>query len=162
MADREKVDIYTIPPNFAEQGKWFTGRIAAGNVIEATILSLLLLKILMEIPIENRMRIYLGIIFILPAVIFSVIGVQGERLTLFLFHVFCFLKNRRILTVPSGKYQLERKRRMEKRKRKLMKKGGNENRPGSKRTKKKIERGKNRRETSGKGRESFSDRTEES
>ena len=31
MSGKEKVDIYTIPPNFAESGKWFSGRIDAGE-----------------------------------------------------------------------------------------------------------------------------------
>lgn len=30
MSEREKVDTYTIPPNFAESGKWFSGRVSAG------------------------------------------------------------------------------------------------------------------------------------
>ena len=33
MSEREKVDTYTIPPNFAESGKWFSGRVCAGHVV---------------------------------------------------------------------------------------------------------------------------------
>ena len=108
MSEREKVDTYTIPPNFAESGKWFSGRVSAGNVVEAAVMSLILLKILLQVPVDGRTKIYLGIIFILPVVIFAVIGVQGERLTAYLFHILCFLKNRRVLTTPSGRYQWER------------------------------------------------------
>ena len=42
MSEREKVDTYTIPPNFAESGKWFSGRVSAGNVVEAAVMSLIL------------------------------------------------------------------------------------------------------------------------
>lgn len=122
MSEREKVDTYTIPPNFAESGKWFSGRVSAGNVVEAAVMSLILLKILLQVPVDGRTKIYLGIIFILPVVIFAVIGVQGERLTAYLFHILCFLKNRRVLTTPSGRYQLERKRRIERREHKRRKK----------------------------------------
>ena len=87
MSEREKVDTYTIPPNFAESGKWFSGRVSAGNVVEAAVMSLILLKILLQVPVDGRTKIYLGIIFILPVVIFAVIGVQGERLTAYLFHI---------------------------------------------------------------------------
>ena len=51
MSEREKVDTYTIPPNFAESGKWFSGRVSAGNVIEAAVMSLILLIILVQIPL---------------------------------------------------------------------------------------------------------------
>lgn len=95
MSEREKVDTYTIPPNFAESGKWFSGRVSAGNVVEAAVMSLILLKILLQIPVEGKAKIYLGIIFILPVAIFAVIGVQGERLTSYLFHILCSLLSMR-------------------------------------------------------------------
>ena len=60
MSEREKVDTYTIPPNFAESGKWFSGRVSAGNVVEAAVMSLILLKILLQIPVEGKAKIYLG------------------------------------------------------------------------------------------------------
>ena len=44
MSEREKVDTYTIPPNFAESGKWFSGRVSAGNVVEAAVMSLIFIK----------------------------------------------------------------------------------------------------------------------
>ena len=34
MSEREKVDTYTIPPNFAESGKWFSGRVSAGEKLQ--------------------------------------------------------------------------------------------------------------------------------
>ncbi|MFR1173878.1 MAG: hypothetical protein ACLSEA_10155 [Thomasclavelia ramosa] len=56
MSEREKVDTYTIPPNFAESGKWFSGRVSAGNVVEAAVMSLILLKILLQIPVEGERK----------------------------------------------------------------------------------------------------------
>ena len=53
MSEREKVDTYTIPPNFAESGKWFSGRVSAGNVVEAAVMSLILLKILLQVPVAE-------------------------------------------------------------------------------------------------------------
>ena len=149
MSGKEKVDIYTIPPNFAESGKWFSGRIDAGNAVEAAILSLFLVKLLLELPIDGEMKIYAGVIFILPVTIFAVIGVQGERLTLFLFHVLCFLKKRRVLEKPSGKYQLERRKRRAER-RNLKRKGGNGDQSGNQRTGSKAARGTKRRKANAK------------
>ena len=56
MSEREKVDTYTIPPNFAESGKWFSGRVSAGNVVEAAVMSLILLKILLQVPVDGRTK----------------------------------------------------------------------------------------------------------
>ena len=162
MSEREKVDTYTIPPNFAESGKWFSGRVSAGNVVEAAVMSLILLKILFQIPVDGKMKIYLGIIFILPVVIFAVIGVQGERLTSYLFHILCFLKNRRELTTPSGRYQLERKRRIERRERKNRKRGGEHHQPRDKGTGRKVKRGKKRRASATETAEGVGSGTEES
>ena len=162
MSEREKVDTYTIPPNFAESGKWFSGRVSAGNVVEAAVMSLILLKILLQVPVDGRTKIYLGIIFILPVVIFAVIGVQGERLTAYLFHILCFLKNRRVLTTPSGRYKLERKRRIERREHKRRKKGGDNHQSGNKGTGRTVKRGKKGRKTSAKRKENFGVGTKES
>ena len=38
MSQREHVDVYTIPPNFAKEGTIFSGRIEARNAVEAVIL----------------------------------------------------------------------------------------------------------------------------
>ena len=162
MSEREKVDTYTIPPNFAESGKWFSGRVSAGNVVEAAVMSLILLKILLQVPVDGRTKIYLGIIFILPVVIFAVIGVQGERLTAYLFHILCFLKNRRVLTTPSGRYQLERKRRIERREHKRRKKGGANHQSGNKGTGRTVKRGKKGRKASAKRAENTGVGAEES
>lgn len=162
MSEREKVDTYTIPPNFAESGKWFSGRVSAGNVVEAAVMSLILLKILLQIPVEGKAKIYLGIIFILPVAIFAVIGVQGERLTSYLFHILCFLKNRRVLTTPSGRYQLERKRRIERKEHKRRKRGGNHHQSGNKGTGRTVKRGKKGRKASAKRAENTGVGAEES
>jgi hypothetical protein len=112
--------------------------------------------------VDGRTKIYLGIIFILPVVIFAVIGVQGERLTAYLFHILCFLKNRRVLTTPSGRYQLERKRRIERREHKRRKKGGANHQSGNKGTGRTVKRGKKGRKTSAKRKENFGVGTKES
>ena len=105
-------------------------------------MSLILLKILLQVPVDGRTKIFWRTLFILPVVIFAVIGVQGERLTAYLFHILCFLKNRRVLTTPSGRYQLERKRRIERREHKRRKKGGDNHQSGNKGTGRTVKRGK--------------------
>lgn len=89
IAQREKVDVYTIPPNFAQEGTIFSGRVRLRNAFEAGVLALLLFQLLMATNLSVKGKIYAGIIVMIPVVIFAVLGVQGESLTSFLFQ---FLK----------------------------------------------------------------------
>lgn len=118
MSQKERVDVYTIPPNFAKEGTILSGRVEARNAVEAAALVLFLLQVLMMLDLGVKGKIYVGIIVILPVAIFSVIGVQGESLTSFIFQFFRFLVRRRVLTVPNGQYRLKRNRRIRKQKKK--------------------------------------------
>lgn len=89
IVQREKVDVYTIPPNFAQEGTIFSGRVRLRNAFEAGVLALLLFQLLMATNLSVKGKIYAGIIVMIPVVIFAVLGVQGESLTSFLFQ---FLK----------------------------------------------------------------------
>lgn len=67
---RGKVDIYTIPPNFAEEGTILSGRVRTRNAVETVLLVLFLFQGLMMLPAGNRTKIYVGVIVLLPAAIF--------------------------------------------------------------------------------------------
>lgn len=118
MSQKERVDVYTIPPNFAKEGTILSGRVETRNAIEAAVLVLFLFRILMALDLSVKGRIYAGIIVILPVAIFAVIGVQGESLTSFIFQFFCFLVRRRVLTAPDGQNRLRRNRRLRKQQKK--------------------------------------------
>lgn len=152
MSQKERVDVYTIPPNFAKEGTILSGRVEARNAVEAAILVFSLLQLLMAVDLSVKGKIYAGIIVILPVAIFAVIGVQGESLTSFVFQFFCFVAKRRVLTVPNGQYRLKRNRRLLKRQkkqsrkeRKKKRKGGGKHRKRSKGTETEAERRKARR-----------------
>ncbi|MFR1173879.1 MAG: hypothetical protein ACLSEA_10160 [Thomasclavelia ramosa] len=83
-------------------------------------------------------------------------------MTSYLFHILCFLKNRRVLTTPSGRYQLERKRRIERKEHKRRKKGGNHHQSGNKGTGRTVKRGKKGRKASAKRAENTGVGAEES
>ena len=51
MSQRERVDVYTIPPNFAKEGTIFSGRVEARNAVEAAILVFLLFQVLLSLDI---------------------------------------------------------------------------------------------------------------
>lgn len=154
MAHKERVDVYTIPPNFAKEGTILSGRVEARNAVEAAALVLLLFQLLMAVDLSVKGKIYAGIIVILPVAIFAVIGVQGESLTSFIFQFFSYLTRRRTLTVPDGRYRLKRNRRLRKQqkkqyrreRKKAKRKGGAEHRKRSKGAEKEAQRRKARRE----------------
>lgn len=80
MMQRERSDVYIIPPNFAKEGTLFSGRIEGRNAFEAAVLFIVLFRILFFIDVSIKIRIYIGIIVILPLTILAVVGVNGESL----------------------------------------------------------------------------------
>lgn len=126
MSQKERVDVYTIPPNFAKEGTILSGRVEARNAVEAAILVFLLFRILLILDLGVKGKIYAGIIVILPVAILAVIGVQGESLTSFIFQFFSYLARRRVLTVPNGQYRLKRNRRIKKQQKKQVRKAKRE------------------------------------
>lgn len=83
MMQRERSDVYIIPPNFAKEGTLFSGRIEGRNAFEAAVLFIVLFRILFFIDVSIKLRIYIGIIVILPLTILAVVGVNGESLLCF-------------------------------------------------------------------------------
>lgn len=143
IAQRERVDVYTIPPNFAQEGTILSGRVRFRNAFEAGILGVLLFQILLSMDWGIRVKIYVGVAVLIPALIFAVLGVQGESLTSFLFQFVRYLNRRRVLTVPDGKYRLKRNRRLAKLKKKSRRgKGGGNHRKRGKGTKAEAAAGK--------------------
>lgn len=143
IAQRERVDVYTIPPNFAQEGTILSGRVRFRNAFEAGILGVFLLQILLSMDFGIRVKIYVGVAVLIPALIFAILGIQGESLTSFLFQFLKYLNRRRMLTVPDGKYRLKRNRRLAKLKKKSRRgKGGGNHRKRGKGTKAEAAAGK--------------------
>ena len=51
MMQRERSDVYIIPPNFAKEGTLFSGRIEGRNAFEAAVLFIVLFRILFFIDV---------------------------------------------------------------------------------------------------------------
>lgn len=152
MSQKERVDIYIIPPNFAAEGTLFSGRIKARNAVEAAVLVLFLLQILLSVDLSVRGRIYAGVIVLIPAAIGGIMGVQGESLTSFAFQFCRYLCSKREITVPDGKYRLKRSRKLRKmERREARRKGGGRNRKRSKGAETKAQRGQADGETANEG-----------
>lgn len=114
MEQEDRIDIYIIPPNFAEEGTLLSGRIKTRNAVETGVLLFVLVPILLSLDITVRIKMYLAMIVLVPVVILSVIGVQGESLFAFIGSFFQYVRRRRYLTVPDERYRMEQNRRKKK------------------------------------------------
>ena len=100
MDQEDRIDIYTIPPNFAEEGTLFSGRVKTRNAVETTMLLMVLVPLLFSLNMTVKMKMYIGMIVLVPAVVVSVIGIQGESLFAFIASFFRYVRRRRCLTEP--------------------------------------------------------------
>ena len=103
---KERIDLYFIPPNFAEEGTVLSGRLRTRNAVETAILVFFMLKPLTMLDTTLKIKIYIGVAVILP--------VQGESLTAFLMSFFRYIRQRRVLAPPDTGYRLERNRQLKK------------------------------------------------
>ena len=168
MMQRERSDVYIIPPNIAKEGTLFSGRIEGRNAFEAAVLFIVLFRILFFIDVSIKLRIYIGIIVILPLTILAVVGVNGESLLSFIIQFIRFVTRRRVVTVPDGQYRLKRNRRIrrqqkkqqkqERKKKKRQQEGGVKDRKRSRRIEAKAERSSACRETRTAGAEATAER----
>ena len=95
MSDEEKVEIYTIPPNFAEEGTMLSGRIKTRNAVELAVLSIIFFLVIFAVEVSIRTKIYIAIIVMLPVSVIAVLGIQGESLFAFIGGILRFAKRRR-------------------------------------------------------------------
>ena len=78
------------------------------------MLLLILVPLLLSLDTTARVKMYLAMIVLVPVVILSVIGVQGESLFAFIGSFFQYVRRRRYLTVPDERYRMEQNRRKKK------------------------------------------------
>lgn len=110
MEQEDRIEIYTIPPNFAEEGTLLSGRIKTRNAVETGVLLLLLVPFLLSLDTTARVKMYLAMIVLVPVVILSVVGVQGESLFAFIGSFFRYVRRRRYLGPPDERYRMEQNR----------------------------------------------------
>ena len=107
MNEDNRIDIYTIPPNFAEEGTILSGRVKTRNAFETALILAVLVPIIMSLNVTGKTKLYIGMIVLVPVIILAILGVQGESLFAFIASFFKFLKRRRSLSVPDERYRLE-------------------------------------------------------
>lgn len=114
MEQEERIEVYTIPPNFAEEGTMFSGRVKTRNAVETAILLIVLVPLLFSLDTTVKIKMYIGMIVLVPVVVLAVIGIQGESLFAFIASFFQYVRRRWRLTEPDERYRLELNRRKEK------------------------------------------------
>lgn len=130
MNEDNRIDIYTIPPNFAEEGTILSGRVKTRNALETALILSGLVPLIISLDVTGKTKLYIGMIILVPVIILAVMGIQGESLFTFIASFFRYLKRRRVLSVPDERYRLEQSRRKEK-----AEKGGKRNREKGKKRK---------------------------
>ena len=113
MNENNRIDIYTIPPNFAEEGTILSGRVKTRNAFETALILAGLVPLIMSLSVTGKTKLYIGMIVLVPVIILAILGVQGESLFAFIASFFKFLKRRRSLSVPDERYRLEQSRKKE-------------------------------------------------
>ncbi len=94
----EERDIYTIPPNFIEDGTLLGGMFKTRNVVEAGILAVLIGVPVLSLNFSLTARIIILCLTALPLTLVALIGINGSSLSSFFLQLISFLRNRRVLS----------------------------------------------------------------
>jgi len=98
MDDKEYSNVYAIPANYTDSGKLMGGMLEIRNTIEAVFLVISLgYAEIKWIPVEATMKFVILVVTILPIGIVALMGIGGDSLGQFLFHMFKHWRRRRKL-----------------------------------------------------------------
>lgn len=83
MEDRnEDLNTYKIPPNYKQAGTWRSLRIP--NLIEGIVIAIVADFIILKIPFTYQFKMIVLILLSCGCVAFSLYGINGERISIFL------------------------------------------------------------------------------
>ena len=98
MDDKEYNNVYAIPANYTDSGKLMGGMLEVRNTIEAVILVLLLgYPELMWMPVAGTTKFIIMVLTLLPLGVVALMGISGDSLGQYLFHMFLHWRKRRKL-----------------------------------------------------------------
>jgi len=98
VEEMEYSNIYHIPANYTDAGKLFGGMLEIRNTIEAVILVLFIgYPELMWMPVQTTMKIVIMVVMLLPIGIAALMGIGGDSLGQYLFHMFLHWRRHRKL-----------------------------------------------------------------
>ena len=98
MEEKEFSNVYAIPANYTDSGKLLGGMVETRNAIEAVFLVILLgYPELMWIPMSTTIRIVVMTVTLIPLGVIAIMGIDGDSLLQYLWHIITFWINRRKL-----------------------------------------------------------------
>ncbi len=98
MEEKEFSNVYAIPANYTDSGKLLGGMVETRNAIEAVFLVILLgYPELMWIPMSTTIRIVVMTVTLIPLGVIAIMGIDGDSLLQYLWHIISFWTNRRKL-----------------------------------------------------------------
>ncbi len=98
MEEKEFSNVYAIPANYTDSGKLLSGMVETRNAIEAVFLVVLVgYPELMWIPMSTTIRIVVMTVTLIPLGVLAVMGIDGDSLLQYLWHIVSFWFNRRKL-----------------------------------------------------------------
>lgn len=96
--EREENNVYIIPANYTDSGKWLGGLLTLRNTIETIVLLVGLGYIEVAlIPMSQTVRIIVMVLTMLPLGLITMMGIDGDSLFQYLGHIFRFWKRKRKL-----------------------------------------------------------------
>ena len=98
MEEKEFSNVYAIPANYTDSGKLLGGMVETRNAVEAVFLVILLgYPELMWIPMSTTIRIVVMTVTLIPLGVVAIMGIDGDSLLQYLWHIISFWCNRRKL-----------------------------------------------------------------
>ena len=96
--EREENNVYIIPANYTDSGKWLGGLLTLRNTIETIVLLVGLGYIEVAlIPMSQTVRIIVMVLTMLPLGLITMMGIDGDSLFQYLGHIFRFWERKRKL-----------------------------------------------------------------
>lgn len=106
MEDKEFNNVFAIPVNYTDSGKFLNGMFETRNAIEAAIIVVLLGYPLFTIFSFGLIaKIVIATVFILPLAILALVGIDGDSFSQYLVRVFKFRKQKRKLHLRRAGYK---------------------------------------------------------
>jgi hypothetical protein len=108
MEDREFNNVYAIPANYTDSGKLFGGMLETRNTVETGFLLILLgYPLLMWLSVAAMTKVVVMTVTLLPVAVIGLMGISGDSLMQFLYHMVRFWIRRRKLHLRRIGYRYE-------------------------------------------------------
>ena len=108
MEDKEFNNVYAIPANYTDSGKLFGGMLETRNTVETAVLLFLIgYPLLMWAGMPGLAKVIVMTVILLPVAVIGLMGIGGDSLMQFLYHMARHWLRRRKLHLRRIGYRYE-------------------------------------------------------